>query len=128
MDLLRALGDPEIQHPETPHLHPENQALINPVPDSASSVAAGEATYTQMCATCHGLTGRGDGQLAAATAAYGTPPSDLTDAVWQHGSTDGEIFTTIRDGIGPAFAMDRFDARLADADIWNLINYLNRIR
>ena len=128
VDLLRALGNPEIQHPETPHPHPENQALINPVPDSASSVAAGEATYTQMCATCHGLTGRGDGQLAAATAAYGTPPSDLADAVWQHGSTDGEIFTTIRDGIGPAFAMDSFDARLADADIWNLINYLNRIR
>ena len=128
VDLLRALGDPEIKHPETPHPHPENQALINPVPDSANSVAAGEATYTQMCATCHGLTGRGDGQLAAATAAYGTPPSDLTDAVWQHGSTDGEIFTTIRDGIGPAFAMDSFDARLADADIWNLINYLNRIR
>ena len=26
-------------------------------------------------------------------------PSDLTDADWKHGSTDGEIFTVIRDGV-----------------------------
>ena len=26
-------------------------------------------------------------------------PSNLTDADWKHGSTDGEIFTVIRDGV-----------------------------
>ncbi|MEE8128946.1 MAG: ankyrin repeat domain-containing protein [Vicinamibacterales bacterium] len=126
-DLLRALGDPGIVHPTEPHAHPDAQALTNPEPSTAESVAAGAATYARLCASCHGPTGRGDGTLAAATAAYGSLPSNFTDGIWQHGGSDGEIFVTIRDGVGPDFSMDAFRDRLRESDVWNLVNYLKSL-
>jgi len=118
----------ESAHPGQPHGHPEARALTNPVSATPDSVAAGAALYTTHCATCHGPTGRGDGPLAAATAAYGARPSNLADATWQHGGSDGEVFAAVRDGIGPDFAMDAFGGRLAEPDIWNLVNFLQSLR
>ena len=128
VDLLRTVADSAPAHPPEPHDHREARALTNPLPSTPESVAAGAATYARHCASCHGVTGRGDGQLAAATAAYGSRPSNLTDTTWQHGSSDGELFVTIRDGIGPAFAMDANGERLTEPDIWNLVNYLGSLR
>ncbi len=125
VDLLREL-DPD-RHPSEPHGHSEAQELANPVESSPESLAAGEATYQRLCATCHGPTGHGDGRLAAGTAAYSTRPSNLADDTWRHGSTDGEIFTVIRDGIGPDFAMDSFDGPLGEEEIWNLVNYVKSL-
>ena len=90
-------------------------------------MAAGAQHYAKVCAVCHGASGNGDGKLAAATAAYGARPSNLTDNVWDHGSTDGEIFVVIRDGIGPDFNMPGFKARLSDAEIWSVVNYVRSL-
>ena len=54
-------------------------------------------------------------------------PANLTDAKWDHGSTDGEIFTTIKMGVGPKFDMDSWDGRIKDPDIWNLVNYIRTL-
>jgi mono/diheme cytochrome c family protein len=54
-------------------------------------------------------------------------PSDLTDAKWDRGSTDGEIAMVIQNGAGPAFVMKGFKPRLSDTDIWNVVNYLRSI-
>ena len=116
--------DAESGHPSQPHEHPEARALTNPMPATPDSVAAGAELYARHCAMCHGPTGRGDGRLAAATAAYGARPSNLADATWRHGGSDGEIFVAIRDGIGPDFAMDAYGGRLAEPDIWRLVNFL----
>ena len=51
----------------------------------------------------------------------------LADDTWQRGSTDGEIFTVIRDGIGPDFAIDSVDGPLTAEEIWNVINYLKSL-
>ena len=118
----------EAAHPARPHEHPEARALSNPMPSTTDSVAAGAQLYGTHCATCHGPTGRGDGRLAAATAAYGARPSNLADATWRHGGSDGEIFVAIRDGIGPDFAMDAYSGRLAEPDIWRLVNFLKSLR
>lgn len=123
--LLREL-DPD-RHPSEPHSHSEAQDLVNPTESNPESLAAGAEAYERMCATCHGPTGRGDGRLAAGTAAYGARPSNLADAAWQHGSTDGEIFTVIRDGIGPDFAMDSFDGPLGEEEIWNVVHYVKSL-
>ena len=56
--------------------------------------------YSQFCANCHGASERGDGNGGAA----GPPPADLTDATWDYGSTDGEIFGVIHDGTGRTWA------------------------
>ena len=123
--LLREL-DPA-RHPAGPHEHPDARALANPAARTPEALAAGAAAYDRWCAACHGPTGRGDGRLAAATAAYGARPSNLADATWLHGSSDGEIFTVIRDGIGPDFAMDSFRGPLTDLEIWNVVHYVKSL-
>jgi mono/diheme cytochrome c family protein len=115
------------EHPATPHSHPDAQKIENPIASSPESIAAGGKVYAKLCANCHGATGRGNGRLAAGMAAYGVRPSDLVDKTWQHGSTDGEIFTVIRDGIGPDFHMDAFQKMIADEDIWHVVNYVRSL-
>ncbi len=100
--------------------NPEAAKIKNPVATSAESVAAGRRVYQRMCARCHGPAGKGDGSSGGAT-----PPSDLTDATWDHGSTDGEIFTVIHDG--SSIDMDGYAGRVSDTDIWNTINYLRSL-
>ena len=53
------------------------------------------------------------------------PPSDLTDDKWDHGSTDGDIFTTIHDGTSAD--MEGYAQRISDTDIWNLVNYVRTL-
>jgi hypothetical protein len=56
-----------------------------------------------------------------------TKPSDLSDAKWDHGSTDGEIFVAIRDGIGPKFEMKGQKGKITDQDMWHLVNYIRSL-
>ena len=72
----------------------EAQKLKNPVASDAGSIAEGKQLFGRVCASCHGPGGKGDGGMALS----GGTPSDLTDEKWDFGSTDGEIFTVIRDG------------------------------
>jgi mono/diheme cytochrome c family protein len=116
------------EHPTTPHSHPEAQAIQNPVAAGPESVVAGARTYAKFCANCHGTSGRGNGKLAAGVGAYGPRPSDLVDDIWQHGSTDGEIFAVIRDGLGPDSQMNAFNASIPTSDIWNVVNYIRSLK
>ena len=94
--------------------------LENPVQKTPESVAAGKKTYQRFCIRCHGQEGKGDGGAAGAV-----PPSDLTDDKWDHGSTDGDIFTTIHDGTSAD--MEGYAQRISDTDIWNLVNYVRTL-
>jgi hypothetical protein len=38
----------------------------------------------------------------------------LVDAMWDHGSTDGEIFDSIKNGVAPDFNMVPFKDQLKD--------------
>ncbi|HVH29556.1 MAG TPA: c-type cytochrome [Vicinamibacterales bacterium] len=97
--------------------------IVNPVPPAAKSVAAGRQSFQRYCAPCHNDDGKGNGPLAPRN----VHPPDLTDAEWLHGGTDGEIFTSIREGIGPKFDMKSMKSRMTDAEIWNIVNYLRSI-
>src|SRR5262249_20720097 len=79
----------------------EAAKMKNPVKPTPESIAAGKATYTKNCRFCHGNDAKGNGPMAPKD----THPPDLTDAKWDRGSTDGEIFAVIRDGAGPKFDM-----------------------
>jgi len=103
--------------------NPEAAKLKNPVPSNAESIAAGKAAFAKNCRFCHGADAKGDGPMAPKD----THPSNLTDAKWDRGSTDGEIFMVVRDGAGPEFKMKGYKGRLADNDIWNIVNYLRSI-
>jgi mono/diheme cytochrome c family protein len=114
-------------HARDPHRHPEAEKLANAVARTPESVKAGGALYAKLCSNCHGPNGLGNGRLAAAMAAYGGRPSNLTDADWQHGSSDGEIFAIIRDGVGPDFHMPKFEGKLSDEEMWHVVNYVRTL-
>ncbi len=123
--ILMAGGVPEMlgaqEHPAEPHTHQAGEALTNPVEATSASVARGRQRYVFSCRQCHGNTGKGDGDMSHA----GGVPSDFTDAVWQHGTTDGEIFLVIRDGV--TADMQAYDGQIPEEDIWNLVNYIKSL-
>jgi mono/diheme cytochrome c family protein len=100
----------------------EARKVKNPVPANQASIDAGKATYMRACRFCHGEDAKGDGPQAPKD----SHPSDLTDAKWDRGSTDGEIFAVIRNGAGPKFVM-KPNKTMKDDDIWNIVNYLRSI-
>src|SRR4029077_18035552 len=112
------------QHEAGAHTHPEAGKLANPVKATPDSIAAGKKIYDTQCVSCHGETGKGDGKMAASIT--GAKPSDLTDAEWKHGSSDGEIFTLIRDG-SKGTGMRGFATKMKSDDIWNVVNYLRTL-
>src|SRR5262245_40631789 len=97
--------------------------LKNPVPSDQTSVAAGRKQCTSNCASCHGESGKGDGKSAAT---LNPKPSDLTDADWKHGRSDGEIFTLIRDGAKQT-SMRGYAARMTSQEMWSLVNFLRTL-
>jgi putative copper resistance protein D len=103
---------------------PKLAALKNPVPANAASVSAGRALYNKNCRHCHGLRGKGDGPLAPKN----PKPSDLTDAKWDHGSSDGEIYTLILNGApAPMSEMKGMKGTLTATQIWQVVNYIRSI-
>jgi cbb3-type cytochrome c oxidase subunit III len=99
----------------------ETRELKNPVPSDAESIEAGKKSYQRFCASCHGPKGKGDGGLALS----GGTPSDLTDETWDYGSTDGEIFVVIRDGVSSD--MLAYKEKLNEKQIWQVINYIRSL-
>jgi cbb3-type cytochrome c oxidase subunit III len=95
--------------------------LKNPVSNSAESIEAGKKLYERHCASCHGRGGKGDGGLALS----GGEPSDLTDDVWDYGSTDGEIFVAIRDGLSAD--MLAYKEKLKEKEIWQVVVFLRSL-
>jgi len=110
-----------LQSPAAPKKggNPEAAKVKNPVASSPESIAAGKRVYTRMCSRCHGAEGKGDGSAASA------PVPDLTDGTWDYGGSDGEIFAVIHDGVSAD--MDGYAARLSDAEIWNVVNFVRSV-
>ena len=97
----------------------------NPVKSSPQSIEAGQTIYKANCVPCHGAGGKGDGPVAANLT---VKPSDLTSTNLKHGSTDGEIFTNIKNGIPPDLKMKAFGNKLSDTDIWNVVIYIRSLQ
>jgi mono/diheme cytochrome c family protein len=111
------------QHDEGTHRHMDAANVQNSIPATPKSVADGSSLYNRNCASCHGKTGVGDGPASKQL----TPaPSNLVDAEWKHGTSDGEIFTVIRSGI-PKTPMKGFASKMTEHEIWDVINYLRSL-
>ena len=102
---------------------PAAAAVKNPIASSPKSIADGQKLYQTNCRHCHGAKGLGDGPLAPTDPS----PSNLTDAEWNHGSSDGEIFALISNGAGPDSQMKPMKTKLSNRDIWNVINYIRSL-
>ena len=83
-------------------------------------LAKGQTIASQLCAACHGATGRGDGPLARTLT---SPPVDLTRHVEYH--PESQILLWIKNGMR-ATPMPAFAGRYSDEEIWEIVNYLRR--
>jgi mono/diheme cytochrome c family protein len=94
--------------------------LKTAVPYTKKSINAGRATFLQNCTSCHGEDGKAEGSLIASATDLTTP------SLYKSGSSEGEIFRSIRDGAGDQ--MPAFKSQLAsETDIWNLVNFIRSL-
>ncbi|MBI3090992.1 MAG: c-type cytochrome [Candidatus Tectomicrobia bacterium] len=91
------------------------------------NVEEGKRLYQSYCANCHGVTGKGDGPLAAVLSPR---PRDHTDAEKMSHLTDKDIFNVISQG-GVATQASRFmppwSGVLSNEQIWSLVAYVRRL-
>ena len=92
---------------------------------SAASVANGQLLFKRYCQGCHGETGKGDG--TAAKFLSGKLP-DLGDKATIDSRTDAELHDLIAQGKkGDSGTMPPFSARVKDAEIQDLINFVRSL-
>jgi mono/diheme cytochrome c family protein len=110
--------------------NPSAAALKNPVAATAASIAAGKKAYDANCAGCHGNMAQGAERAGIVISIIqeqgGKQAPDLTEEKWDHGSTDGEIYTVIKKGVPPTM-MAGWDGRVSDTEIWSIVNYLRAL-
>ncbi len=98
----------------------EARKLKSPVPFNKDSIARGQTLYSRQCTECHGSDGK------AQVEAVGDA-TDLTNPkVFKSGTSEGEIFRSIRDGTGdamPPFA----DKVKKEEDLWYMVNYVRSL-
>lgn len=95
--------------------------LKNPIPFTKKSIAQGRGMYMRSsCTGCHGA----DGKATVDVVANAT---DLTSPkLYQDGTTDGEIFRSIRDG--QSASMPSFKSQIRpEEDIWHLVNFIHSL-
>ena len=98
----------------------EAKKLKNPVPYTKKSISQGRTTFARYCTGCHGAD-------AKATVDVMGDATDLTSPkTWKSGTTDGEIFRSIRDGQNAS--MPAFKTQLhQESDIWDLVNFIHSL-
>lgn len=94
------------------------------------TVAEGKQVYTMYCANCHGAEAQGATKagfdISIITERGGKQPPDLTDNLWDHGSSDAEIFKVIKEG-KTASMMPAYQEILSDSQIKNVVSYVRSL-
>jgi cytochrome c oxidase cbb3-type subunit 3 len=108
--LLLVLGSSSFTRAQTP----ADPSLKNPFAGNAEAIAFGKQIYEATCTGyCH---------TTETSNRAGRCPS-LFDCEWKHGSTDGEIYHTVNDGV-PQTEMVGFKGRLPDDMLWKIVAYV----
>ena len=97
----------------------DSKKLKSPVPYSKKSISQGRSIYMRNCTGCHGVD-------AKATVDVVADATDLTSPqLWKNGTTEGEMFRSIREGQGAS--MPTFKNQIKEEDTWNLVNYIRSL-
>lgn len=94
--------------------------VTNPFKSNADVSRLGKNIFNNQCATCHGISGKGNGPAAFS---LNPKPANLTSSVVQKQS-DGAIFWKISNGNSP---MPTFKYSLSEQQRWGLVNYIREL-
>ncbi len=95
---------------------------VTVVPRQAPDLVRGAKLYSENCASCHGVTGAGDGPLSAGME---PPPIDFTDRERYAQRNLYGLYSTITQGV-PDTTMTPFHEMSAD-DRWSMAFYVGQI-
>lgn len=99
---------------------PYTDTLKNPIVFNEAALSDAKKIYNDICWTCHGLEGKGDGPVSIALS---PKPADHTlDEVQQQ--KDGNIFWKISMGNG---AMQPYGKILTAKERWELVNFIRSL-
>jgi mono/diheme cytochrome c family protein len=103
----------------------EFRDLQNPLEGTPQAIEQGEIIYQVNCASCHGVTGRGDGVVASSLEQR---PTNL--AADHENLSDGYLYWRIY--AGGAFepfrsVMPGWRSLLSEEDIWKVITYIRSL-
>jgi mono/diheme cytochrome c family protein len=93
----------------------------------ATGLERGQASYTQYCASCHGLRGEGDGPVAASLVPQ---PAKHADGTYMNPLSNEHLFTVIQKGglaIGKSSMMAPWGSTLSDEQIRDVIEFLRSL-
>jgi mono/diheme cytochrome c family protein len=94
--------------------------LKNPIPYTKKSIAEGRLLFVHNCVGCHGQDGKAQIDVVA-------DATDLTDPKnYRDGTSEGEMFRSIRDGAGASMPSFRSQIDKED-DLWHLVNYIRSL-
>ena len=98
----------------------EFKKLKSPVPYTEKSIKRGQLLFRNRCAECHGPDGKAQIDVIA-------DASDLTSPkLYLSGTTEGEIFRSIRDGAGVSMPPYKMQIR-REEDMWHLVNFIRSL-
>lgn len=94
----------------------------NSLVPGAKVIGEGRVLYQANCASCHGMTGMGDGEAARS---LNPSPALLAYMIQMPMSVDEYMYWSISDG-GAAFgtAMPAFKDTLSEDEIWKIVTYI----
>lgn len=105
---------------------PPPPAWLNNEEQSQSHIAKARVLFTQLCSSCHGEKGKGDGRAAAGLIdAWKHPivPADLAQPHHKSGDRPIDLFRTIAAGLDGT-PMVGFHESLTEEQIWQLVAYI----
>ena len=98
----------------------EAKQLKSPIPYSKKSIGQGRSLFMRSCVGCHGADGKSQVDVVA-------DATDLTDPkAYKSGTTEGEIFRSIRDGQGASMPSFKTQIR-SEEDLWHLVNFIRSL-
>lgn len=98
----------------------EANLLKNVFKDNSEATVKGKKIYQEMCWTCHGKTGKGDGPVGVTLEKR---PADHTSPLIQSES-DGSLYWKISTGKA---AMPNYALNLTEEERWALVNYIRML-
>ncbi|HEY8429662.1 MAG TPA: cytochrome c [Sandaracinaceae bacterium] len=108
-------------HQEPSSAPDSSQAAPVEEPPQAAVARAAAALYRVSCASCHGISGRGDGPAAPP----GVQMPDLTSAALHDARSDEDLARVIREGRG---TMPGFGSQINDRGIAALVAHVRTLR